>query len=139
MSDSTTLTKLKAAYRAWHDTKGGNTEAWLELMDDQVCIHAVNEESPGLKFATDCGTKQEAVEYFTAIVEHWDMLHWTPDVFVEQGDSIAMFGRCSWRNRATGKAADVATAHLWRFRDGRAVEFRDVFDSAQAVRAATPD
>lgn len=139
MPDSNDLKNLKLAYRAWHDSRGADKHRWLDLMADHVSIRGVDEQSAGLRFATDRRSREEAVEYFTAILEDWEMIHWTPDVFVDDGERIAMFGHCSWRNRATGKAAEGATAHLWHFEDGKIVEFRDVFDTARAVAAATPD
>jgi ketosteroid isomerase-like protein len=65
------------------------------------------------------------------------MVHWTPETFVGDGDQIAMFGRCGWRHQTTNKVADIAIAHLWTFKEGKAVEVKEIFDSARVVAAAT--
>ena len=35
-SSSDNVAKLKAAYREWHESKGGSVKAWLDLMVDDV-------------------------------------------------------------------------------------------------------
>ena len=49
-----------------------------------------------------------------------------------------MFGTCAWKNKATGKTAECMISNLWRFEDGKVVEFIDLFDSAAAIEAASP-
>ena len=139
MSAAENLERLKALYQAWHDTKGGSVDMWLDLMADDVDVRNIGEEGEGLGFAKDRRSKAEAREYFEAILEFGTMVHWTPETFVADDDHIAMFGQCAWRNKATGKIAEGRTAHLCRFRDGLIVEFTEVFDTARAVAAATPD
>lgn len=137
MPDNPNLERLKAAYAAWHDSKGRSPEIWLTLFADEVCICSMDDTSRGLDFAGERFSKQDAVGYFTALLQNWTMVHWTPESFVCDGDTIAMFGRTAWTNKATGKLADVRVAHLWRFQDGRIVNLTEVFDSARAVLAAT--
>ncbi|MGD9502514.1 MAG: nuclear transport factor 2 family protein [Methyloceanibacter sp.] len=64
------------------------------------------------------------------------MDHYTPQHFVCEGESIAMFGVCAYRHKGTGKTAECRIACLWRFRDGKAVEMTEIFDTARAVAAA---
>lgn len=137
MPSDDSLIRLKAAYQLWHDTKGEDTTGWLVLMADNVRIRSVGADAPGLTFAATRHSRSEAVEYLAAITRDWKMVHWTPDTFVCAGSKIAMFGRCAWTHKRTGKTADVSCAHLWTFTDGKAVEFTEVFDSAKAVAAAT--
>lgn len=137
MSDSKNLQALRSAYQQWHETKGESQGAWLELMADEVQIHTVGEEGVGLDFAKDSRSKEEAVAFLAGICEHWDMIHWTPDAFVEDGDRIAMFGTCAWTYRQNGKDVETDIAHLWQFADGKVVSLVEIFDSAKAVAAAT--
>jgi len=57
-------------------------------------------------------------------VADWEMIHYTPAEFLADGDRVAVFGTCAFRNRKTGKVAETHVANLWRFRDGRVVEIR---------------
>lgn len=133
------LKNLQYAYQVWNDEKGRNTACWEEIFSDRVRLHSVDESSPAMEFAKDRSSKAEAVEYLTAILKDWEMQHWTPHTFVEEGNRIAMFGRCAWKSKHTGKVADIDIAHLMEFEGGRIVGLSEVFDSAKAMAAALPD
>jgi ketosteroid isomerase-like protein len=138
MKDTSDIERLKAAYKAWHETKGEDASVWLDLMDDDFRLMSIGEETRGLAFAKERNSREEAVRYLAGLLEEWRLVHWTPETFVREGDRIAMFGRCAWVNRATGKSAECRIAHLWTFRDGKAIELTEIFDSARAAAAATP-
>ena len=97
MPESQNLRELKAAYRAWDESKGGSKDCWLNLMGDEVSMHSVGEEGTGLDFAKDRHSKAEAVDYLSAILKDWKMIHWMPNTFVEvlgeepEGSSIGDF------------------------------------------------
>lgn len=138
MAEDTNLERLKAAYAAWHDSKGANENQWLDLFSDNIRMRSVGDQVGGLEFAGEYLTKQQAVSYFTGLLETWEMIHWTPERFVVDGDQIAMFGRCAWKHRATGKDIEISIAHLWTFEGNVAIEAVEVFDSARAAMAAVP-
>lgn len=138
MTSNENLEKLQAAYKGWADSKGKDPDCWLNILSDTVCLRTMGEESPGLAFAEDRFSKEEVAGYLTGLAENWDMIQWTPQTFVSDGDTIAMFGQCSWANKATRKIAACRIAHLCKFKDGEIVEFTEVFDSARAAAAATP-
>jgi ketosteroid isomerase-like protein len=50
-----------------------------------------------------------------------------------------MQGVCSWTHKGTGKTCETPKVDIWRFRDGKAIEFYELFDTAAAFAAATPD
>jgi ketosteroid isomerase-like protein len=137
VTESNNMTALKEAYRRWDTSKGASKEAWLELMADEVRIRSVNEHEAGLSFAKNRYSRNEAVDYLAALLKDWEMIHWTPDTFVEDGNRIAMFGRCAWTFRDTGASAEVDIAHLWQFDGNKIIELREVFDSAKAIAAAS--
>ena len=56
--------------------------------------------------------------------------------FIADGDRVAVIGHCSWTNKRTGKVAESAKVDIWRFRDGKAVEFHEFFDTAAVAAAA---
>lgn len=136
MTEDSNLGHLKVAYQAWHDSKGGSPDVWLDLFSDDIVLHSMSEDAAGLEFCRDRNCKQEVVNYFSSLLDDWSMVHFSPDTYVCQGDRIAVFGSTAWTNKATGKNAEVSVAHLWTFRDGKAVEMREVFDSARAAAAA---
>lgn len=136
MSENPNLTRLKAAYQAWHDSKGASQDVWLDLLHDNVALHTMGEEAAGLSFCEDCRCKQDVVAYMSGLLETWTMIHFTPETYVCQDDDIAMFGRCAWQSKATGRDVEVSVAHLWTFQDGKVAKLREIFDSARAAAAA---
>ena len=54
------------------------------------------------------------------------------------GDRVVMYGTTAWRHTGTGKSFETRKVDLWRFRDGKAVEFCEFFDTATVQAAATP-
>ena len=137
MTTADNLARLKAAYAAWNDRKGDSLDVWSELMDPNLRLTSWGQETPGLEFTAPRHSREEALNYLTAILDDWTMIHYTPKTFVCEGDLIAMFGHCAWTSKRTGKKAECQVAGLWRFENGKAVEFTDMFDSAVAAAAAT--
>lgn len=133
------MTKLRAAYREWNDTRGASAATWVALMADDIEMRSVADGAPGMEFSAPRKGKATVYHYFTALAADWEMIHYTPEVFLADGDRVAVFGRCAFKNRKTGKTAETAVANLWRFRDGLAVEYFELYDTAKAFAAATPD
>ena len=133
----TNLERLKAGYRAWHERKGASLDVWREMMDERFTITSMNESTPGLAFATDRHNREDSLKYLAAIFKEWEMEHYTPETFVDGGDNIAMFGKCAYRNKKTGKLCECRIANLWTFRDGKATSLTDIWDTAIAAAAAT--
>lgn len=133
-----TLDTLKAAYQAWHDTKGGSIDTWKALMAENVVFGSID-PLPAIPGAGDRKTRDEVAEYLQGVLADWDMVHFTPQKFVVDGGSIAMFGKCAYRNKATGKEAEIRIAHLWEADGSGITRLVEIFDTAAASRAATPD
>lgn len=132
------LKNLKAAYRAWGKSKATANLGRLEsLMADSFRIASMDESTPGLGFAVDRSSKSQSLAYLTGIFDDWEMVHYTPKTFVEQGNKIAMFGKCAYKNKKTRKTVECWIANLWEFRNGKLVSMIDIFDSAKAAAAAT--
>ncbi|MDQ6434616.1 nuclear transport factor 2 family protein [Mesorhizobium sp. LHD-90] len=139
MTENPNLARLKAAYQAWNDRKGDSLKEWADLMDDQCRIASIHEDAPGLSFAADRNSKQECLDYLSAILKEWTMVHFTPEIYVCEGDNIAMFGRCQYTNIATGRDVECQLANLWRFNSaGKALKTTEVFDTAAAAAVAIP-
>lgn len=70
------------------------------------------------------------------VVSEWDGLAVVPETFLAEGDTVVVIGETSGTHRATGKAFRSPFAHVWRLRDGKAVQWRAHIDTALAQRAA---
>lgn len=63
----------------------------------------------------------------------------TPVTYLVNNDRVAVFGRYSGTNRATGKSLDAQFVHVFTVRDGKIVHFQQYTDTAQWVDVVTPD
>src|SRR4029077_7171140 len=60
-------------------------------------------------------TRDQLAQYFAGIKRDWEMIEYVTEHFVAQGDRVVMLGRCSWRNRRTGKVGGDAEGGLLAF------------------------
>jgi len=67
---------------------------------------------------------------FMKLGGEWDSYSAVPHQFVAQGDTVVALGDYSGTYKATGKSFSAPFAHVWKFRDGRAVSFRQHTDTA---------
>jgi ketosteroid isomerase-like protein len=135
----TNVEKLKHAYQLYNDTSGADVSAWLELMDDDTLIRSLADGAAGMEFSAERRGKAAAAAYLAAIGQDWEMLFFKPKEVIAEGDRVAMFGRCGWRHRGTGKEVESPVAAFWKFRGGKAVEYLEFYDTARAIAAAQPD
>jgi ketosteroid isomerase-like protein len=40
----------------------------------------------------------------------------------------------AWRNKKAGKVCETRKVDVWRFRDGRAIEFYEYFDTTKLIQ-----
>jgi hypothetical protein len=52
-----------------------------------------------------------------------------PEEFVEAGDTIVVIGRSRGSVKATGRAFDIRTVHVWKLRDGKVVALSVYLDT----------
>ena len=127
---------LKTAYARWHESKGGSVDHWLGLVADDIAFGSQAAGAAPLTYLRSYDNRAALRGYFDGLLADWEMIHYTVDEFVAQGDAVFMRGSTAWRNKRTGKVADTPKADFWRFRDGKAVEFFEYYDTAGLLRAA---
>jgi ketosteroid isomerase-like protein len=137
-SPSDNVAKLKSAYRQWHESKGGSVKAWLDLMADDVRCYSLAAGTPQAEFTAPITSKKDFERYFKGLLEDWEMIHYTTGDFIAEGERVAMLGSTGWRNRRTGRVLDTPKADFWTFRDGKIVEFHELYNTAALIAAATP-
>ena len=130
--------KLRQAYQVWHDTRGANGSVWLDLFADDVVLRSLADGASGMKFSAPRTGKAAAEHYLAELAREWEMEYFKTDDFIADGDRVAVVGRCAWRYRDTGKTAESPVVTIWRFRDGKVVEFMEFYDTAKAFAAARP-
>ena len=135
VDDLTPAARVRDAYALWSESKGMRSDQWMELLADSIEMRTVLTPDLPDDLAANRRTLSGALEYFQTVARDWEMIHFTVEHFVDGGDDVVMVGRCAWRNRATGRAVDTPKIDVWRFEDGKAVSFLEMFDSLGFVRA----
>jgi len=135
----TAFDKLKAAYAAWHDSKGASIDAWVDLVDeDGIDFRSLANGMHGVPWARSCACRDEVRGYLAGLTQQFAMEHFTLERFVCQDDTIVAITHTAWRNRASGKRIDTPKIDVWRFKDGKAVAFHEYYDTANIAAAAAP-
>lgn len=132
------LEALKEAYRIWSTSSGECYQPWLDLMIDDFENGALENGVPGLEFTRERRGKEDMVEYFHQLHEDWMMLCHFADEFLRDGDRVVALIRTTWQNRKTGKIVDSPAAHVWRFKDGKAVSKFEFVNSWAWIEATKP-
>jgi uncharacterized protein len=61
----------------------------------------------------------------------WDEFHAVPHDVIEGDDNVVVvLGRYAGQAKRTGRVLDVPFVHVWTWRDGKAVRFRQFLDTA---------
>jgi ketosteroid isomerase-like protein len=68
---------------------------------------------------------------FMRLGEIGDHFAVVPEQFVADGDTVVALGNLSWKHKDTGAPASVKMAHIWTFRDGKAVTFQQHTDTVR--------
>jgi ketosteroid isomerase-like protein len=131
------LERIRAAYQAWHDSKGASMAQRLALMSPNVRFRSLAGGAPGMEFTRDCNSSDDVEHYFGALAQDWTMEHYTVDELFASGDRVVMLGHMAWTHKRTGRTVETPKADLLRMKDGQAVEFFEFYDTAKAIAATT--
>lgn len=72
---------------------------------------------------------------FVALANDWDGWAVAIDNLVVDGDTVVALGTYSGVNKSTGKSMSTRVAHVWRVREGLAVKFEQITDTARVIDA----
>jgi hypothetical protein len=130
------LARVREAYRAWHESKGQSAQQWIDLMSSGVRFRSLAGGVAGMEFTRDCACRADVERYFEELARDWEMIHYTVDELIAQGERIVMLGSCAWRSRRTGRVVETPKADFLRMKDGKVVEFYEFYDTAKAIAAS---
>jgi len=133
------VAKLRDAYRQWHQSKGGSAKVWLDLMADDVKVRSLAAGAPPAEFTSASNSKEQFKRYLDGLLADWEMINYKTGEFIAEGERVAMLGSTAWRHRKTGREIDTPKADFWTFRDGKIVEFHELYDTAALIAAARPE
>lgn len=127
---------LEAARRSYEAFARGDLDAVVADMHPEIEWHQAQGLPHGGVYR---GLAEVRRAIFDPLAESWwDEFHADPDEFLEAGEHVVVLGRYTGRAKGTGKPLDVPFVHVWSFRDGKAVRFRQFLDTEGWVAALTP-
>lgn len=129
---------LRAVYAVWNSSRGRDVERWGDILAEDVVLTSFGEQSAELTFARPRVSRAEMLDYIREVVDEWEMVFYRMNEFVVEGDRVVAIGEVAWRYKATGKVSRTLKVDLWRFADGKVIEFADLFDTAGAIAAMRP-
>jgi hypothetical protein len=124
---------IRAAQKAYDDFKRGDIAAVLEAVDDSI-----QWTNPGDSSIATAGTrrgKAEVAEFFKIVADTWIFNTFEPREFVAQGDRVVAIGHYDATGRHTGGKVSADWVMVWRFRNGKAIEFQEYTDTLMLSRA----
>jgi ketosteroid isomerase-like protein len=79
--------------------------------------------------------KEEVARLFSGMRDRWEGLLFSPDEFVEQGETVVVLGHMEGRAKATGTDVKVPFVHVWRMREGKVARGQALTDTAVVADA----
>lgn len=135
----TALPALKAAYQAWHDTKGKSIDAWVALLSNEIDWRSLANGRRGVPWTKTRVGPEDVRGYLLGLTGDMDMEHYTVERYVSQDDTIVMVGSTAWRHRRTGRRIETPKVDVWRFKNGKAIAFHEYYDTADLFDTAGSD
>src|ERR1700730_12231388 len=134
MSD-TTINKaiLENVYRRWNETLGGSVDEIMDICADEIRWGSLAQGVSLLPFTAEAVGKAEVRNYFLGLLAAWSMVYYKDHRFDADSDRVVMVGATKCTNKETGKAFETPKIDIWLFRDGRAIEFFEHYDTAQIL------
>lgn len=84
------------------------------------------------------GGRYEGHEGFQKLFQdqsaQWDNLHYTPQEFIGDGETVVVIGQLTGKAKKSGKNLDIKMYELWRMRNNKAIEgYSIVYDTAKRL------
>jgi ketosteroid isomerase-like protein len=130
------VARLAAAYAEWARIKAADHRCWLDLAADDVTLRSLAGGRTEMAFTKPRDGKAELLGYLTELTDAWDMVEYEMGDFIAEGDRVVAIGRVAWRSKANGAVAETPKIDVWRFKDGKAVEFHEFYDTARVYEVA---
>jgi uncharacterized protein len=130
----TNLDKVKGAYAAFAK---GDIPSVLEILSADIEWT----EAEGFPYGgTYHGPRAVLEGVFMRLGTEWNGFAAVPHDFIDGGEAIVALGKYSGSYKATDKSFQADFAHVWKFREGKAVRFVQYVDTVLVQRAlsATP-
>jgi uncharacterized protein len=128
---------VEAARRSYDAFERGDMEAVVADMAEEIEWEQAQGLPHGGRYSGLAAVRREVFEPLDR--DWWDEFHALPEEFLDAGEHVVVLGRYTGSAKATGRSLDVPYAHIWTFRNGRAVRCRQFLDTAGWLAALETD
>ena len=128
--DDTARENRRILIRAYEAQLAGDLDAWWTIFDEDVEFHEAESLPYGCSTKGLAAAKQGMAGMFAA----WSGVHADFENFLAAGDLVIAYLRMRATSRRTGKVYDAPVAELFRFRNGKIVEWRPIYWDTHQVR-----
>lgn len=111
----------------------GDIPGILEVLDENILW-----SSPVVENAPHTGerTGRKSInEFFELLSKDEDITRFEPLVYIAQDDRVCVRGEFAATVNATGRSYESEWVHIFTLRDGKVVNFFELFDTAAATKA----
>ena len=130
------MSNVAIAKRSYEAFERKDLDAVVADMDEEIRWEQAQGLPHGGLYEGLAAVRRNVFEPLDA--EWWSEFHAVPSEFLDAGAEVVVLGRYTGRAKETGKPLDVPYVHVWTFRDGKAVRFRQFLDTAGWVEALAP-
>lgn len=116
----------------------GDIPAVLGAMDADIVWNEA-ENFPYADHNPYVGPQAILMGVFARLGSEWDGFTVEPAEVLDAGDQVVVLGRYRATYRANGKGVHAQMAHIWRFKEGKIVQFQQYTDTKQFTDAVTLD
>ena len=126
---------LEIAKRGYELFQRGDIATLVNDLIDDSCTWISPGPKDKLPWAGQFKGKQQIAGFFAQIAENIDFNEFAPREWIEQGDTVVVFGSSAGRTKKTGKMSKNEWAHVLKYRQGKLVFFQEYYDTAAEVAA----
>ncbi len=130
--DETARQNRQAVADAYRAMQRGDIEAWGAMFDPQVRFH----EAGSLPYGGVYEGIQATRRGCDAMFAEWETLHVEIEELPAAGGIVFAYLTMTARARKTGKQFSFPVAELFRFRDGKVIEWRPIYWDTHLAREA---
>lgn len=119
-------------HKAYVDMIAGKESALFDLLDPEVRFR----EAASLPYGCDVRGIDAALQGVGAMMAAWSVMDVVFEEFVAAGDLVIAYMYVKATARNTGKPYEGPCAEVFRFRNGRIIEWHPIYWDTHAVREA---
>src|SRR6266404_7213205 len=88
----------------------------LTLLADDV--EWMGPDSEFIPFSGEYRGRDQVAQYFAKLEQAQDLIAFSPQEFIADGDKVVVYGTSTWTVKTTGQRYDNPWVHLFTIRDG---------------------